>query len=68
MTRKEIEQWKKLNEKGRADFLKMIATVPERKRIAEKSGQSFSYLSDAHMNRKKMSDTRILKILDKVVE
>lgn len=68
MNRKEIEQWRKLSEKGRADFLKLIESVPKRKEVAEKSGQSYSYLSDFQAGRKIMSDTRIFKILDKVVE
>lgn len=68
MTRKEIEQWRKLSEKGRADFLKLIESVPNRKEVAEKSGQSYSYLSDFQAGRKIMSDTRVFKILDKVVE
>jgi len=68
MTRKEIEQWRKLSEKGRADLLNMIERVDKRKEVAEKSEQSFSYLSDFYKGRKIMSDTRIFKILDKVVE
>ena len=68
MNRKEIEQWRKLSEKGRADLLKMIEPVHKRKEIAETSGQSFSYLSDFFKGRKTMSDTRIFKIMDKVVE
>lgn len=67
MTRKEIEQWRKLSEKGRADLLNMIERVDRRKEVAEKSGQSFSYLSDFYKGRKIMSDTRVFKILDKVV-
>jgi len=46
----------------------MIERVDKRKEVAEKSEQSFSYLSDFYKGRKIMSDTRILKILDKVVE
>jgi len=68
MTRKEIEQWRKLSEKGRADLLKLIEPVHKRKEVAEKSKQSFSYLSDFYKGRKIMSDTRIFRILDKVVE
>jgi predicted Fe-S protein YdhL (DUF1289 family) len=68
MTRKEIEQWRKLSERGRADLLKMIEPVSKRKEVAEKSGQSFSYLSDFYKDRKYMSDVRIFKIMDKVVE
>lgn len=68
MTRKEIEQWRKLSEKGRADFLKLIESVPNRKEVAEKSGQSYSYLSDFQAGRKRISDWRIFQILDKVVE
>ena len=68
MNRKEIEQWRKLSEKGRADLLKLIDTPDKRKAIAEKSGQSFSYLSDFYKDRKYMSDVRIFKIMDKVVE
>jgi len=68
MTRKEIEQWRKLSEKGRVDLLNMIERVDKRKEVAEKSGESFSYLSDFQKKRKKISDSMVFKILDKVVE
>jgi len=68
MNRKEIEQWRKLSEKGRADLLGMIKDKGGRVMVSNKSGQSYAYISDFGAGRKRMSDTRIFIILDKVVE